>query len=325
MEKKILSLFCVILLLCGSLSSLYKGGNKFYKKLFAQPEENEGLDPEIFQLPEGEKAKNVDPTTLSERLKNESILEAVIGEIEEISGISTDTDLYKWIYTGSKYILKYSGLDTLQACQGENLIEISGDYIAATIEDGDITENIKSLAEFGAKMEQDGRNFLFFRVPFKLSGDAENDARYEEYKDFLTNYESEQTQEVVEMMESYGLEMYSVSDEMTREGYGYQDIFFKTDHHWTPQSGLWAAGLLAGELNTRFGYSIDTSNFNRNNYDIEIKEKCFLGYYGNKLTTAYVQPEDFAIITPKFDTSYTVYNSFLGETVEALRGGNAEL
>lgn len=88
----------------------------------------------------------------------------------------------------------------------------------------------------------------------------------------------------------------------------YQELFFKTDPHWREETGLWAAKLLAAELNNQYGYTFDLSLFDEDNYDVVTYKNGMLGGYGRAVTLARAQPEDFTLLYPKFETSlrYTI-------------------
>lgn len=84
----------------------------------------------------------------------------------------------------------------------------------------------------------------------------------------------------------------------------YQELFFKTDLHWRAETGLWAANLLAAELNNRYDYTFDLSMFDIDNYDVVMYENGTLGSYGRTITLAQAQPEDFTLLYPKFETDF---------------------
>ena len=85
----------------------------------------------------------------------------------------------------------------------------------------------------------------------------------------------------------------------------YYGAFFRGDHHWKPEIGLWAASQIAQELNRRCRMELPAGLLDPANYDFKIYPRYFLGSLGRKVTRAYIAPEDFSIITPKFDTSFS--------------------
>ena len=39
-------------------------------------------------------------------------------------------------------------------------------------------------------------------------------------------------------------------------------LFFKTDHHWTPQAGIWVSKKISQQINDTYGWNLDTEIFN---------------------------------------------------------------
>ena len=91
---------------------------------------------------------------------------------------------------------------------------------------------------------------------------------------------------------------------MKEDGIKQDSMFFKTDHHWIPKAGLWAFGKIAEELNLNYGFNIDKSLWDKDNYNIKTYEKCFLGSQGKRTGIYYGGLDDFDIITPKFKTDF---------------------
>ena len=84
--------------------------------------------------------------------------------------------------------------------------------------------------------------------------------------------------------------------------------YFVTDHHWTPETGLWAAGEICRELSGRYGFYYRKDYTDISNFSIKTYKNWFLGSLGKK-TGTFFSPygaDDFDIIAPKFATDFTV-------------------
>lgn len=90
------------------------------------------------------------------------------------------------------------------------------------------------------------------------------------------------------------------------DGKNIYDMFYRTDHHWTVDSGLWAAEKVSEALNEDLGYQIDLSLYDRERYQETLYEKCWLGEQGRKVAQAYVGLDDFLRLEPLFDTDLTL-------------------
>lgn len=81
------------------------------------------------------------------------------------------------------------------------------------------------------------------------------------------------------------------------------NFFFKTDHHWKPETALWAAQKVAQVLNDRFSYNADLTELNPENFNKTVFPQKHLGSYGQRVTLSRTLPDDFSLFFPKFPTS----------------------
>lgn len=211
-----------------------------------------------------------------------------------------------------KWSDKAAGIDmTTSLCTAENsiydcedvVLPYQDDYLGFVVDNMDISERINNLVDFGSQMEMEGRNFLFFEVPGKY---GENIV----YRSYL----NEKEDEIKQAFEVNELNIFRVSDVIKEEQIDEKSLFFKTDHHWLPSTGIWADKLLCEEFNERFDYQIDTSVFDLENYNISILEDFSLGSQGKKVTEVYCEKEDFPVIYPKYDTDLEVFISTINKT-----------
>ena len=164
-------------------------------------------------------------------------------------------------------------------------------------------ENIRRVIDFARQMESEGRNFLVFENPNKFC----DCIGYE-------NYYDENRKIVNDTLRGEGVRVVDLDDYMETNGIRHRDIFLKTDHHWQPRAGLWGNSILTSELNKQFGFHIDTSIFDLENYESTILPKQFLGSLGKKVTEVYTEKEDFEILIPKYENDITVFSSAYCET-----------
>ena len=119
--------------------------------------------------------------------------------------------------------------------------------------------------------------------------------------DFTTNWG-----EMKEIMEDSGISIIDFEEITEQQKIDKYSLFFKTDHHWTPQSGLWAAENICAEINQSYGWDLDTDLFDISDYNIHHYPGAFLGSEGKRVGALYAGVDDFDVITPKFETNLTV-------------------
>ena len=82
-------------------------------------------------------------------------------------------------------------------------------------------------------------------------------------------------------------------------GPDFYDSFFKTDHHWTPEAGLQAAGDLLHFLNRRFGESYDVSLLDPEGFTGEMVRSSWVGEQGQAALGPFGETDEFRILKPK--------------------------
>jgi hypothetical protein len=228
------------------------------------------------------------------------------GKIERYSNAKGICQKYVFI-NAQKYVMKLAGVDMTIALSAQtNDLTDATDIVVETVEgqlgyvqdDVDISESLDNLIAFGLDIEAEGRNFIWFQNPNKYADSIP-------YTDYSEKYYGE----ITAACEKYGIDRYDCGAALTALGMTESDIFYNTDHHWKPSTGILADKLLCEYLNENYGYDIELSNFEMDQYTTETYEGLFLGSLGRKVTSVYAKPDDFIIYTPRYDTYLNVYDS----------------
>ncbi len=84
------------------------------------------------------------------------------------------------------------------------------------------------------------------------------------------------------------------------------DIFFKTDHHWTPLAGFYLTGSICQKLNDLYDFEYNPDYIDQQNYNIKTFDNWFLGSYGKQTGTFFSDffVDNFDLITPVFPISF---------------------
>lgn len=98
------------------------------------------------------------------------------------------------------------------------------------------------------------------------------------------------------------LDLWSV---MEPDGITPAELYYKTDHHWKSEYGIYAAEKIADRLNADFGYNIDTNIYESDNYHTDVYPDSLLGSIGINSTEAFTSAEDFSVHLPKEMGSYS--------------------
>ena len=220
---------------------------------------------------------------------------------------NTNHILCKGVFIEGKTKLdKMMGLDlTASSSSGKNKPTEIGDVIVHTkenqlgwiMDNADIDGPLNNIIAFGLQMEAKGKHFLTILPPNKYAETAG-----------FTDYSQKQTEHMLAHLDEYGIAYFDVGSYFKGLGLTEKDIFFDTDHHWKPSSGILACKYLSEYLNQNCGYDIDTAYFDLDRYFVNVLEKAFLGSSGRRVSRAYTQMEDFMIYDPQYDSQLEVKN-----------------
>ena len=165
----------------------------------------------------------------------------------------------------------------------------------------DVTEASESLIDLARWVEEQGISFVYVQYPAKMSG-----IKAEQLPKGFYSYIDENVDGLLKRLEAENIPFLDIRADMMPEGADNMfELFFRTDHHWLPQTGLRAAGFVAEYLK-QDGLDIDLELFEPKNYSVENYEGIFLGSYGRTVTAGLIDSDDFPVVTPNFDTSLKI-------------------
>ncbi len=124
----------------------------------------------------------------------------------------------------------------------------------------------------------------------------------------IESYSNRNADSFLQRIKKAGIHVIDLRDELKQDKLNIYDMFYRTDHHWTTRSGLWASEKIAKGLNKYCGYAIDTSIYDEENYSFTNWKACWLGEQGRVVAASYVGLDDYTAIKPKFATNYTFKN-----------------
>lgn len=155
------------------------------------------------------------------------------------------------------------------------------------------------IAKLKESCDKAGSNFAYIAFPSK--SDEENVSGYNGW-----DINTEETRaEFLDWLMVNNYYMFDVRKVFEADGYHVKDYFYKTDHHWTSEAGLYASRALANYLRDEFGYDMDVDKLDAEKFSYETYENLWLGETGRKVSKTWVGVlDDFTKITPNYETSF---------------------
>lgn len=197
-------------------------------------------------------------------------------------------------------------------------------YVAGVYPQTSTDYEIQQMMELQSFCDKEGIKLLYVNEPTKYIDDAITEEIGRK------SYINQNTDLFLSRLGEAGIKYIDLRDNIRAEGRDSFSMFYRTDHHWTVESGKWAAEIIAEELNQNYGYHIDMDIYDDANYTYTEYKDAWLGEQGKKLGKAYVGLDDFICIEPNFDTNYTVatingtYNGTFSETMIDKNNYNSE-
>lgn len=185
------------------------------------------------------------------------------------------------------------------------LVTLPDGYLTTVFPARDMSRVTEDIAGFAKARADAGTPVLYVQGPFKVnSGDA---GVYG-----VVDFTNQNADALVAGLRRAGTDVLDLREAMESAGRLVHASFYRTDHHWLPETGLFAAGAVAERLNRDDGFAIDTGLFDEAGFTREVYEDWFLGSQGKKATLAACAPEDFTLLYPQNDMRYTLEIPSLG-------------
>lgn len=175
--------------------------------------------------------------------------------------------------------------------------QLSDGHWTSLKEKNDVSEHISSTMQLATFCEAQGTNFMYIQAPYKVSKYTDTDVSG------VVDFSNQNADEMLAGLSSGGVFALDLRENIWKKELPQHELFYRTDHHWKAETGLWGAGEIVEELNQKYNFNIDVSLFDMKNFDSVIYPEWFLGSYGKKVTLSQAKPDDIALLYPKYDTN----------------------
>lgn len=200
------------------------------------------------------------------------------------------------------------GVTIVRGASG-NTYKLSNGQIMYGTKDKNMKARAKDVIEFRDELAEAGIDFMYVQYPFKIEND-------DAMPPGTRAYGNDNADGLVKRLRNAGVDTIDIKEHIYAEGLDWASLFFKTDHHWTPLTGLWASGKIAEHIGEKYGLDIDMSCYDPENYDTVVYKDWMLGSLGRRTGAWYVGVEDFYLLNPKFETDFDFWGKVGGDKIE---------
>lgn len=158
-------------------------------------------------------------------------------------------------------------------------------------------QNAQKVVNFNSFLKGKNIDLVFVQIPNKSSMNQKNIPKgFKDYSNYNTDI-------FVDKLKENDVDYIDLRKKI-KENYEKNDqIFFKTDHHWKPETAFYSAQEIESHLSKKNKKYTKSSLLNNNKFESKLITDDFLGSSGRKLGKIYSGVDKINFISPKYDTS----------------------
>lgn len=153
--------------------------------------------------------------------------------------------------------------------------------------------NVIGLSQY---LENKDIPFLYVESLYKVERSEQNPLCYDDYC-------NKNADELLGYLENSGIKLLDLRD-CIRAEQEYSTLFFKTDTHWKPETGVWATRVIMEKMNEINPGMVNIRDFDNVDFEEVTYEDRFLGGLGRTVGMGYSKPEDFTLVWPRLDNNF---------------------
>ena len=183
-----------------------------------------------------------------------------------------------------------------------DVIKLNNGYLTSVQQratDEALLSNVKVLANIQEYLESKGIKFIYVRAPYKIS------VFDSQLTDGVIDYSADNSKRFVELLDQYNINYIDIGSQMHNDGLNQYDYYYKTDHHWTPEGGLYAFSKIDDEIKKELGITDENKYTDIESYNIKVYKNWHLGSSGQRVGVYYAGADDMHYIKPIEDVIIT--------------------
>lgn len=245
--------------------------------------------------------------TLQQLMPEVPLLNRYTGLIKRVEAaadyFSDRIPFYSNIIRLSRKIQLGLGYNLQSPSESDAILYMKNGYLTSSVpqvSEAEIEEIADSVSDFQSFLVEQDIPFLYVNAGYKVcSTDRQLDS-------YLKEYSYENGSALLSALTERGVDTLDFREQMRLGDLDWYGSYYKTDHHWKTETGLWAAGVIAERLNQSYEFSFDLNRLNPECYRQTTYPHFWLGGQGRRDAFANSDLEDFTLILPDFATNFTL-------------------
>ncbi len=254
---------------------------------------------------------------LTNNYKTSGILNFTIPGFE--NDFKTNLFLRQEIIEAQGLTQKWIGNNSVEDPETGKIIKNNWGQLTSLPGEKDFSGYIENIKKITGACKEENISQIYVQAPFKILPGYEK----EQLPVGFTTKANLNADMFISKMKAMSVDVYDLRTVLEQSTeIPVNELFYKTDHHWTVPTAFYAAGDFVKYLSENYDYcSEDEIKLltEKDNFDFTTMDNCYLGSWGRRTGVLYAGLEDFTYITPKFDTDYSI-KRVAGEAVYENRG-----
>jgi hypothetical protein len=178
----------------------------------------------------------------------------------------------------------------------KTMVRLKTGQLYDLMDDCDVTSELNKMEKMHAYLAERDIPFLFVYAHTML------------YEDDLLPFGAEDynikvADDIVSGLRARGIDTIDSRDVVKEASLPLEKAVFHTDAHWNIYAAFSVYQKTCAWLRESAGIPVPEEASDESRFDIEVHPRRFMGSVGERVGDGYVTPDDFPIITPKFDTN----------------------
>ena len=168
----------------------------------------------------------------------------------------------------------------------------------------DVSDCVMRTTLFANSLNHKNIKYIYVQAPNKMV------KGYTDKGVYSYNYSNQNADEFLKGLKANKVDYLDLREQIKKNDIDKEELFYKTDHHWTTPTAFWAYQKLIEMMQEKYQFNIDTEHYytNLENYQVTKSENTFLGSLGRRVGSAVAGMDSYTYIEPNFETDYSVYN-----------------
>lgn len=181
-----------------------------------------------------------------------------------------------------------------------DVVKLDNGYLTEVVPSVDVSAQTAETIRLYEGLAGQGVDFLYVQTPYKIS----------KYASCLPvgveDSSNSNADALLAGLTGAGVPALDLREWFYEEGIDQYSLFFKTDHHWTPEAAFTAFTQIIKTMEADWGITVDSFYTDPEHYETRTYEDWFLGSRGKRVGLYYGGVDDISVLYPSFETQMSL-------------------